>query len=134
MERWSCRKRVGIASFLVSASIIKLQAAHYQCITAITTADSVPLAGDPMLASGCHTWIFHIDESFKNWGDAMMLGVADGDTDVDFPNGGKVQQDMAPPVELGRACLCVRESYIRQMRACLTLPALLARRHGGSIS
>ena len=38
--------------------------------------------GEPILASGKHSWTVRVNESFQNWGDAMLIGVANGDIDT----------------------------------------------------
>ena len=38
--------------------------------------------GEPILASGKHTWTVRVNESFQNWGDGILIGVANGDIDT----------------------------------------------------
>mmetsp|Transcript_65139 Transcript_65139/g.108216 ORF Transcript_65139/g.108216 Transcript_65139/m.108216 type:complete len:205 (+) Transcript_65139:118-732(+) len=70
--------------------------AHYDSDKCSTTQDEKTLTvsksgtcvalGEPILASGCHTWTFVIENSFHNWGDGMILGVADANEELDLAN------------------------------------------------
>ena len=46
-------------------------------------------AADPIVGSGRHAWQVRVLESFRNWGDGLVIGAMDGQAELDEPKGAK---------------------------------------------
>ncbi|KAL3893457.1 MAG: hypothetical protein SGPRY_014221 [Prymnesium sp.] len=87
----------------------------------LLTGRTTPLLGWPTLTTGRHLWEYTIHESFHNWGDGMLIGVAEASEEGEAwgfcPLSGCVHS--APAVDqAGQAGVRLCKSMMGQAKGC----------------